>query len=391
MRLARPVVFKPPVPAHVPYWRLSGFYLFYFSALGALVPYWSLYLKELNFSAQEIGELIAILAATKIIAPNLWGWLADHSGRGLSIVRLATLLSAVSFVGVFWATSFWWLAGVMFLFSFFWNAALPQFEATTMNHLGEGTHAYSNIRLWGSVGFILSVVLLGPLLQSQGAGLLLPVLMVLFVAIWLASLSVPDSAAHDTHVEVPSLRKVLLKPEVIGLLIAAFLMQASHGAYYTFYSIYLEDYGYDRGVIGLLWGFGVVVEVAVFMRMGRLIARFGERSLLIISLLLASVRWLLIAFFPAHIGIMTLAQAIHAATYGVMHAAAIHLIHRHFRGRHQVRGQGIYSSFSFGVGGAIGSLLAGYVWDGLGGALTFGLFGLVALVGAGVAWRWIRN
>jgi PPP family 3-phenylpropionic acid transporter len=125
--------------------------------------------------------------------------------------------------------------------------------------------------------------------------------------------------------------------------------------------------------------------------MGRLIERFGERVLLIASLLLASMRWLLIGFFPEHIGIMTLAQAIHAATYGVMHAAAIHLIHRHFRGRLQVRGQAIYSSFSFGVGGAIGSLLAGYVWDGLGGALTFGLFALLALVGAGVAWRWIER
>jgi PPP family 3-phenylpropionic acid transporter len=391
MRVARSVVSQPSVPEHVPYWRLSGFYLFYFGALGALVPYWSLYLKELNFSAQEIGELIAILAATKIIAPNLWGWLADHTGRGLSIVRLAALLAAVTFAGVFWTTSFWWLAGVMFLFSFFWNAALPQFEATTMNHLGEGTHAYSNIRLWGSVGFILSVVLLGPLLQSQGASLLLPVLMVLFAAIWFASLSVPDSAAHDSHIEAPSLRKVLLKPEVMGLLGAAFLMQASHGAYYTFYSIYLEDYGYDLGVIGLLWGFGVVVEVAVFMRMGWLIGRFSERGLLIASLLLASVRWLLIALFPEHIGMMTLAQAIHAATYGVMHAAAIHLIHRHFRGRLQVRGQAIYSSFSFGVGGAVGSLVAGYVWDGLGGSLTFGLFALVALVGTAVAWCWIRD
>ncbi len=379
------------VPAHVPYWRLSGFYFFYFGALGALLPYWSLYLKELSFSAQEIGELVAILAATKIIAPNLWGWLADHTGRGLSIVRFATLLSAISFAGVFFGSSFWWLAAVTFLYSFFWNAALPQFEATTMNHLGEGTGLYSNIRLWGSVGFILSVVLLGPLLQSHGASLLLPVLLVLFTAIWLSSLMVPDSSTQDAHLEIPSLKKVLLRPEVLGLLVSTFLLQVSHGAYYTFYSIYLEGYGYDRGVIGLLWGFGVVVEVAVFMRMGRLIERFGERRLLIASMLLAGLRWLLIALFPQQIGIMTLAQAIHAATYGVAHAAAIHLIHRHFRGRLQVRGQAIYSSFSFGVGAAIGSLAAGYAWDSLGGSLVFGVFVLAALASAAVAWRWVRH
>ncbi len=118
------------------YWRLSGFYLFYFASLGALLPYWGLYLESLDFSVTEIGQLVAILMATKIVAPNIWGWIADHTGHRMSIVRMGSLLAAISFTGVFIADGFWWLALVMAVFSFFWNAALPQFEATTMNHLG---------------------------------------------------------------------------------------------------------------------------------------------------------------------------------------------------------------------------------------------------------------
>jgi len=53
------------------YWRLSGFYFFYFASLGALVPYWGLYLRTLGFNVVEIGELIAIIMATKIVAPNI--------------------------------------------------------------------------------------------------------------------------------------------------------------------------------------------------------------------------------------------------------------------------------------------------------------------------------
>ena len=79
----------------VPYWRLSAFYLFYFATLGALVPYWGLYLKSLGFSAAEIGELLAILMATKFVAPNVWGWIADHRGRRMAIVRLASVIAAV--------------------------------------------------------------------------------------------------------------------------------------------------------------------------------------------------------------------------------------------------------------------------------------------------------
>ena len=132
------------------YWRLSGFYLFYFASLGALIPYWSLYLESLHFSFTEIGQLMAILMATKIVAPNIWGWIADHTGQRMAIIRLASLLAALAFTGVFINSSYWWLALVMTVFSFFWNATLPQFEANTMNHLGGRA---SPLQWHPSVGF----------------------------------------------------------------------------------------------------------------------------------------------------------------------------------------------------------------------------------------------
>ena len=180
----------------MPYWRLSAFYLFYFASLGALIPYWSLYLQGLGFGAAEIGELIAILMGTKLIAPNVWGWMADRFGRRMAIIRLASLLSAVTFVGVFFGEGFWWLALVMTVFSFFWNASLPQFEATTLSHLGDSTHRYSTIRLWGSIGFIVTVAGMGWLLGVYGTGLLPKVLLALFLGIWFASLCAPEDERH---------------------------------------------------------------------------------------------------------------------------------------------------------------------------------------------------
>ena len=154
----------------MPYWRLSSFYLFYFAALGVLAPYWSLYLKDLNFNAVAIGQLMAIPMATKLIAPYVWGWLGDHLGHRMSIVRLGSLLTAIIFVSVFWLTGFWGLGIAMALFSFFWNAVLPQFEAVTFDYLGDDVSRYTRVRVWGSVGFILSVVLLGVLVDMKGPG-----------------------------------------------------------------------------------------------------------------------------------------------------------------------------------------------------------------------------
>jgi PPP family 3-phenylpropionic acid transporter len=355
------------------------------------VPYWSLYLKSLDFSVTEIGQLIAILMATKIVAPNVWGWIADHTGRRMAIVRIASLLGAIAFAGVFLDSSYWWLALVMTVFSFFWNASLPQFEATTMNHLGEDTWRYSSIRLWGSVGFIAAVVLLGPLLDSHGTGLLPVVVLVVFVGIWLSSLTVPESAAGHLPLEQEPLSEVLGRPYVIALLAVCFLIQASHGPYYAFFTIYLEDYGYSRAQIGQLWGLGVVAEIAIFLFMSRLLPRYGARRLLLVAVGLTTIRWLLIALYASSLGAVLFAQTLHAASFGVYHAVAIYLIHRLFTGAHQGRGQALYSSVSFGAGGAVGSLVSGYLWKGINPQAMFLLAAVASLLALLVILRGMRS
>ena len=374
----------------VPYWRLSGFYLFYFASLGALVPYWSLYLKSLGFDARAIGTLMALIMATKIVSPNVWGWIADHTGHRMRIVRIGCLLGGIAFAGVFLGTQYWWLAVVMMVFSFFWNATLPQFEATTLNYLGRDSHRYSVIRLWGSIGFIVAVAALGPVLDRFGAGVLPLVLMTLFGGIWLASLAVPESASAHLPLDHEPLRRVLRRPEVAALLAVCFLLQASHGPYYTFYTIYMEEHGWSRSLIGQLWALGVIAEVGIFLVMYRLVPRFGLRRLLLASLALTGLRWVLIGEFPDDLALVLFAQILHAASFGIYHAVAIQLIHRYFTGRHQGRGQALYSSLSFGAGGATGSFLAGLGWAGLGAETTYLLAASAALLALVIAWRWIH-
>ncbi len=373
----------------MPYWRLSGFYLFYFASLGALLPFWGPYLKARGFGPAEIGELMAVLMFTKLIAPNIWGWIADHTGLRMPIVRLASFLSVICFVGVFYAEGFWWLSLVMMCFSFFWNASLPQFEAVTMSHLKDRVQHYSRIRLWGSIGFILTVSLLGVLLEKRGVEVVPQMVLVLYIGIFLNSLLVPEKPALHPEGEQGSILVVLRRPEVLALLIVTFLMQASHSTYYAFYSIYMEEAGYSSSAIGELWALGVIAEVAVFLFMHRLLQRWGARRVLIASLAIAVVRWILVGLTPEHLPLVLLAQLMHAATFGTFHAAAIHLIHRYFVGRHQGRGQALYSSLSFGAGGAVGSLLSGYFWDGIGAAATYGVAAGYALLAVAIAWRWV--
>lgn len=373
------------------YLRLSGFYLFYFATLGVLLPYWGLYLRTLGFDPARIGELMAIPQATKLVAPTLWGWLGDRTGRRMRVIRWACLAAALTFTGVYAAGgSYVGLALVTLLFSFFWNAALPQFEAVTLNHLGEHVHRYSRVRLWGSVGFVGAAVGLGFVVRDWGVGIVPAVLLGLLAVLWLNSLLVPERPAAAVAQATPPLDRVLRQPMVIAFFAACFLNQAAHGPYYGFFSLYLETLGYSREFIGLLWGLGVTVEVGMFVFMPRLLPRFGSRRLLLVALALAALRWLLIGHFADALPLLLFAQTLHAFSFGVFHAVSIHLIHQFFPGSLQGRGQALYSSLSFGAGNAVGSLTAGYLWEGLGPAAMFDLATVLGALGWLAAWRGLR-
>ncbi len=369
----------------MPYWRLCGFYFFYFATLGAVVPYFSLYLHSLGFGPIEIGSLMALLMFSRIVAPLIWGWIADHRSRHMAVVRLSSLLAIVSFTGVFIGTHFWWLAAVLLLFSFFWHASLPLLDVFTMNYFGARPGAYGRVRLWGSLGFIVSVVALGPIMDSAGPWWVLPAVVVLMTGILLYSLLLPESAIRARAEHAEPFLKVMLRPEVFAFLLACFLMQAGHGAYYTFYTLYLEQHGYSKTVIGALWAFAVVCEIGVFMLLQHVFARVALRQVLLVSFLAATLRWLLIGFYPDSLAVLIFAQALHAATFGSFHAAAMQTVHRFFVGRHQYRGQAIYGSVSFGLGGALGSFYSGYSWATLGPTATFTIAALFAFAAFCVA------
>ena len=372
----------------VPYWRVSRFYFFYFAFVGAMAPFWGLYLHSLAFNALQIGVLMSLLQVMRIFAPNIWGHIADRTGRRVAIVQAAALVCLVAFAGVFFAKSFWWLFAVMSLISFFWSASLPLVEATTLSHLGARSDRYGRIRLWGSVGFILVVVGLGSLLDHAPISLVPWVVIGLLVGIVLTSRVIPEAEiAHHEAVHIP-LRSVLRRPQVLALFSAALLMAAAHGPYYTFFTIHLVQTGYSKSVAGWLWALGVVCEIGIFLVMPRVFRKVRPETVLLLTLLAAAVRFLLIGWLADDLSLLLLAQLLHALTFGAYHASALALVHRHFTGRNLARGQALYNSIALGIGGTVGSLYSGAAWDWIGPGPTFSLASGCALLGAG-AFVWL--
>lgn len=371
----------------MPYWRLSSFYFFYFTVVGSLVPFWSLYLHHMGFSLVEIGTLTAIQVSTRLVAPNLWGWIGDRSNKRMFIIRLGALLTLVCYAGVFLRPGFWGIALVMAGFNFFWNAILPQFEVITLQHLRHNAQHYSRIRLWGSIGFIVAVVGLGWFFERHSVETL-PWVVSLFMGLIIAAAMLVSQPAGERRSggSFTAFVSQLRNGTVLGFFVLCFLMQVSHGPYYTFYSIFLEGVGYSKIQIGGLWAVGVVAEIGVFLIMHQIISAASVRALAIGCLLLGALRWWLIGAFPDNSTVIVLAQLGHAATFGVFHALAIHLIHRFFTAQASGQGQAFYSAFCYGVGNALGAFLAGLIVDAWGGPMAYYCAAALLLVAAVMAY-----
>lgn len=374
-------------PIHL---SLSAFYFAYFAYLGAFAPFFALYLNSVGMSAVEIGVLMALPQLTRIVAPHLWGWLADHSGRRIAIVQASGAAGMLAFLGVFAGDGFWLLFGVLFAMMFFWSAALPLVEATTLSHLGEETARYGRIRVWGSVGFIAAVVAVGYIIDASGPRAVLWVIAALMAVMLLLTATLAESKAEPHPGDDLPVWQIVRRPEVIAIIAASALMAAAHGPYYTFYTIHLVDHGYSKSAAGWLWALGVVCEIGIFIWMSRLYRAYSLRAILIASTLLAALRFIVIGWAADSFLLLLAAQTLHAASFGSFHAAAIGVVHRLFRGRHQARGQAIYGSLAYGLGGTVGGLASGYAWSGLGAGLTFTMGGACALAAAAVLWRWLR-
>lgn len=372
----------------IPYWRLSGFYFFYFATVGAFLPYWGLYLKDRGFNPAEIGELSAMMNGTRIIAPVLWGWIADHTGKNLRIIRIAAFLSAVFFSGFLFVDGYTWFAWITLAYSFFWNAALPQFEAVTLYHLREESHRYSRIRLWGSIGFIVAVLGVGKLLDYLPPAIIPLSLTVLAAMIWLSSLATP--AVTVPHHQVSAgMKQIMARPELWAFLAVYLLLQLAHAPYYVFYSIYLKHYQYSAGLTGFLWALAVMAEIVLFIYMRRLLKRVSLRAVLLTSVALSVVRWLMIAWGVEYFWVLLSAQFLHAATFAGAHVAAIHLVHRYFGDKHQGKGQALYTSVTFGVGGMVGSYCSGYYWESYGAALVYSTAAALCAVAFVIGYIWV--
>ena len=313
----------------------------------------------------EIAVLMSMLQITRIVGPFSWGWLSDYLSNRIGIIRFCACIAAIIFLMIFvlqsYAAFFVW----MFLLHTILSSLMPLGESATVHALFKDhsfDKRYGRLRLWGSIGFIAMVLFAGELFQRKGIELYPIVGAVILILLALLTFRLHEPKMERRKMVKGELLLVLFNPDVRWFLLSGFFMIFAHAALYVFYSLYLADLGYDKFQIGLFWALGVAAEVIFFYFQSKVLSRLDAEVILQIAFGIGVFRFILIAFFPLT-WVLILAQLMHAGTFAAHHSAATKLLQRWFTGPLQARGQALMATVSYGLGGTLGGLVAGWLWD----------------------------
>ncbi len=373
--------------------RLAVLFASYFSYVGLFAPYLSLWLNGRGFSPAEIGLLASPMQWTRVVGPPVWGALADrnHPDR-LPKMLVACSMVALGFAGLLlFEWSLWPLFAVLFAMSFFVSGLVPITESLTIKVTGGDLGRYGRVRLWGSVGFIVAVLLSGWLFDRVGIEALPFGLLLVLALVVLAARGVRTETVSAEQTTKLSYKEILARPTVKGFLLASFLMLLAHAPLYTLFSLWLEQKGYSRTEIGLLWTLGVLAEILIFQFQRHFFSWFSVATIWRLSYAVTVLRFVLISISEGGLLILLLAQAMHAVTFGLHHSASVALVRQWFPQAAQVRGQALYTMAAYGLGGSLGGIAAGSIWEAFFPEAAFWAAALAALLGLGVSGWVIRQ
>ena len=382
---------------------LSWFFFSYFAFIGALNPYFALWLQAQGYSAGDIGLLLAIPPIMRVFGPTSWGRLADRTGKRVRWLRLMAHASAIGLVVLAlapwagWAK--FWVAGLgLVLLHAMLSGQVPLTESLLLQKIAPQVQLYGRVRLYGSIGFIVAVLALGPILDAVGIQYLLGLSAALLAAHivgswWLVDIKPAAVSEHKpVKTDLWALSRLPFVPAFLG---ASFLMVFGHMGLYIYLSLYLEAVGYSKTMIGLLWALSAVGEVGYFWWQARLktspvngytrsywvaALRFGVMAAAAVPL--GAPLWLLIPL-----------QLLHTVTFGMHHAASMALVRQLFPASAGSTANALFNTITYGVAGSVGALACSALWHTFGADVlhaaraVFGLSALACLLGGLLAWR----
>jgi PPP family 3-phenylpropionic acid transporter len=359
---------------------LASQYFLYFGVMGVFLPYFNLYCYHLGFTGFQIGVISASRSVVMVLSPLLLSALADRFQARKSIYLSCHFISAGIWCIYLFTSDFLPMLAVTVCYTIFYSPIISFLEAFTIDILGSMKKSYGSIRVWGTIAFIVTVFILGKVLDIYPIRIILLLILAGSVIQAIFAVKIPDMKSGNSKPFLSEAKILLKKNRVIFFLSSAFLMLASHGAYYGFFSIHLESLGYDRTFTGIAWAIASIAEIAVMINSDLIFKRFSIETVITAAFITATARWLTLSLVKSPVLIL-ISQTSHALTYGAFHIASILYIDSMTSDETKTLGQSLNNAVTYGFGLMVGFFLSGWIYEQAGSFALFAFSSIIALSG----------
>jgi PPP family 3-phenylpropionic acid transporter len=359
---------------------LRVYYFASFAALGTFLPFFPAWLEARGVTGVRMGAVFTVRSIMGVVAPLVFGLLADVFGWRGSLVRIGTLCSMLAMgvvalaSGVGIELGFWALFTVLLVYAFF---RVPMMLLADVSALEESS-SYGRKRLWGSIGFLTLALLVGWLVDpSELAPLPIAVTLVLLPAL-LASFALPRGGGRPSRPVYRDARRLAGSREYRWFLVTVVAWTASHAGYNLIISLHLRDLGASTAMIGVAWAIATLAEVGLMAVSSSLVGRFGAPALLVAGMAVMAVRWLLIGSVGSLPALLAL-QPLHAISFALIWVSSLAFVKESAPAHVLATGQGLFST-AVAVGGGLGTMVWGPLYAQSGGVPVFHATAVLAAV-----------
>lgn len=377
--------------------RISFFYWAIFLIVGLQTPFLPLWLDSRGLGVTEISIAGALPLFIRIVATPMVAYLADRSGDHRRMVVVLAWSGLACTVLLSQSTHVWPIILLTTLMMLTTSTIMPLTETLAMRAVRGHGLDYGQMRLWGSISFIVATLIGGAAIERWTGSVVIWLIIAAIAMTALAAYGLPrpesaDAAASSRpRISRADVAALVTSPQFLLFLAAAGMVQASHAVFYVYGVLHWRGLGLSATWTGILWAIAVIAEILLFARSGAVLKVLSPLGLIALGAVAGIVRWIAMAFDPPLAALIAL-QILHALTFGATHLGTVHFIAQNIAPERAGTAQALQASVTAGIAMGGATLLAGQIYGPLGAQayLAMAILATLGLAAAMLAQRRLR-
>ncbi|RUL57095.1 MULTISPECIES: MFS transporter [Lysinibacillus] len=348
------------------HWLSQNYFIFFFT-WGVYLQYWPGWLSEAKgLTVSEVGFIMGFGLVARAISTMFAFPFATKFMSEKKLILGLVISSLIVTILYLPANSFESLFVMTFLFSFIYPSLLPAIENSATTLMQHSTINYGKSRSYGSIGFVIAVLIISFIIGSVGEKAILWCMIgFLFIMLLMQTRPAPNvllvKPTTEDRGKSSSMRGLFKIKGFPIILLIVILLQGSLASYYNYSYIYLQYLNVNTNYIGIILNIAVLSEIIYLMKADAL-SHWKTSTLLLVAGIGSTLRWIIIFSFP-NIWAFILSQTLHSVSFAMAHFAFIQYISKTLPRQQLSNAQGVYSALGMSLSAALLTLFGGYLYE----------------------------